>query len=121
MFERLRRLLLEKLNSDVTEEERTKVLAESVATLFNTIGKEDILRQEKGVLYFGNTMLSPEQIKRLRGEAQAFKNMQLFKVLDNEVRYHANKKAMEAVNLDQLTAAKMIQYTWDVLKSRLEI
>lgn len=121
MFERLRRLLLEKLNGYAMEEDRTKVLAESVATLFNTIGKEDTLHQEGGALFFGNTMLGPEQVKRLRGEAQAFKNMQLYKILDNEVRYHANKKAMEAVNLDQLTAAKMIQYTWDVLKSRLEI
>ena len=129
-MESLDAVIREKLEADVdftasleslSDEEKGSILSQTVAKLFNTIGKEDTLRKVEGQWFLGDKELRPEQVRLVQSEIEQFRKMSLYHILDLEVRYHANKKMAEAQDLRQLDAAKMIQYTWDVLKSRLNV
>jgi len=114
---------IEQIKSIDNLEERNKVLSLSVKKLFNTVGKDDILkRYVQGNMeqwWFEGKLLSPEEVKSLKREAESFRAMRLYKVLDMECRYQANKKMHEAQTLSQLESAKLLIWTWDVIKSRL--
>lgn len=104
--------------------ERQKVLTVAVKRIYNTVGKDDILK----IVYNGHTeqwffegkLLTPEEVRMLKHEAETFKASRLYKIIDMECRYQANKKMHEAVTLPQLESAKLFFWVWDLIKTRLK-
>ena len=105
----------------VSDAERERILAEVVADLYNTISKDDqlIVYADGSGSLLGQTITEP-QVKSLKAQAKALTTSPLFTVLDTGIKYQANKRMHEALNQQQLDAAKMIHYTWDVFKSLLK-
>ena len=100
---------------------REKVLTQSVSKLYNTIGPEDILREEKGQMIVGDKILSQDEKKLLMSEATQFLATRLWKVLQADVKYQANKKMyLESKSLDDMVFGKMWTYTLDAIRTRLE-
>lgn len=100
-----------------TEDE---VSNEAVRKLFNNVGPEDILRADGDVWLFRGKPLMTAQVQALRIEAKSILASKTFQILDTELKWHTNKKLREAQTERQLDAAKMIEYTWDVIKTRLK-
>lgn len=103
------------------QKERQKVLTVAVKRLYNTVGKDDVLKiATNGQWWFEGKLLSPEEVRVLKHEAETFKMSRLYRVLDMECRYQANKKMHEAFTLPQLESAKLFFWVWDLIKTRLK-
>ena len=115
------RILRKLYIASLGEKERHEVLTEAVKKLFNTIQEEDILRlNERGKHTYMGRELMEEELTALKNEAEALKNSQLFKILDKEVRYQANYKMFaDSQSTEDVISAKLIMWTWDVIKSKL--
>ena len=104
---------------DVTR--KYQILTLATKKLFNTISSEDILKQnEDGSWMLEGKPLTQLEVKSLKSEAQAIQNTRLWKVLDKDVKYHCNQKMRAATTILELESAKVIEYTWDILKTRLK-
>lgn len=100
--------------------ERNQTLSIAIEKLYNTISSDDILRQDGIKLFFRNKELTQPEIEQIKLEAEAFKRSILYKVLDADCRYQANKKMfIEAHTLEQLEAGKLMLYVWDIIKTRV--
>src|SRR3990167_3451765 len=98
-----------------------KELNKAIKDLFNTIGAEDILRDENGVWFLEDKPLNEGQKKLLISEANVFTKTLLWRVLQADVRWQANKAMFEkAQTTEDLTAGKLWVYTLQCFKTRLE-
>jgi hypothetical protein len=104
-----------------TNENRTTLLTLAVKKLFNTIGSDDILKEdEKGNWMYEGKTISPEVKKLLIAEAHQLQGMNLWKVLQSDVKYQINRKMFLLAENDlHLTAGKLWLFTFDAFKTRL--
>lgn len=105
----------------LSNSDKHKILTETVKDLYNTINSDDILKEENDKwLYEGRELTAPE-VKNLKEYAENFVNSQLFKVLDKDLRYQANRRMfIDSQSNDDLIAGKLLLYLWDVVKTRLK-
>ena len=105
----------------LSNSDKHKILTETVKDLYNTINSDDILKEKNDKwLYEGRELTAPE-VKNLKEYAENFVNSQLFKVLDKDLRYQANRRMfIDSQSNDDLIAGKLLLYLWDVVKTRLK-
>src|SRR3990167_6891150 len=102
----------------MTKEEK---LTKEVKHLFNTIGAEDILRDENGIWYLEDKPLNEGQKKLLISEANVFTKTLLWKVLQDDVRWQANQAMfLKAKSIEDLVAGKLFLYVLDCFETRLK-
>ena len=101
--------------------EKYRILSLAVKNLFNTISSEDILKEnEYGQWRFQDKLLQDEEKKLLIEETKQFLNTRLWKVLQKDVEYQANKKMfILAENEIQVAAGKLFLYALDAFRTRL--
>lgn len=100
---------------------KDEVLTEAVKHLYNTIGAEDILKEEGGQWTFTGKPVEDAMRKLLISEAQVFIKSRLWKVIQLDVKYQANKKMFEeAVSQMDMVMGKSWVYVLDCMKTRLE-
>lgn len=103
------------------QEDKHRILSLAVKDLFNTIGPEDILKQDvDGKWLFGNKVLSKGQVDAIKGDVKYLLTSMLWKVLQKDVKHQANRKMyiLGKTDLDFI-AGKMFLYTLDAIKTRL--
>ncbi len=127
----MRRWLIEKLGGypdvdsaleSITDAgEKTKILTLAVKRLFNTIGSEDILKLNKNSEWmFKGKVLSQGRKDLLIAEAKALLGTDLWKVLQQDTMYHANKKMfVSSKSESDIIFGKMWLYTLDAFATRL--
>lgn len=127
----MKRLLIKKLGGYATIEDAIKaidskedkhtILTKAVSELFSTIGDNDILKQSGGQWLHQGRILTEEEIKQIQSEATTFRKFRLYEILNAEVKYHAAYKMYyKSQTVDDLVAAKMIEYVWDIIKTKLK-
>ena len=100
---------------------KEQALTKSVKHLFNTIGAEDILRDENGVWFLEDKPLNEGQKKLLISEANVFTKTLLWKTLQLDVKFQANRKMFNDSKTEMdLIAGKLWTLTLDCFKTRLE-
>lgn len=98
-----------------------KVLTEAVKHLFNAIGPEDILREEKGVFIFRGKPMTQAESDLLRAEAEQFVGSKLWRVLRMDVRWQLNKKMFIEPNITMdVLWGKLLLFYDDIYKTRLQ-
>lgn len=104
------------------EARKHQVLTEAVKKLFNTIGVEDILKQNpNGTWMYRDRPLSPQEVENLRTEAQFLQQSRLWKLIGLDVKYQLNKKMFdESVITMDVMWGKLQQYLWDIVRTRME-
>lgn len=117
MMQRLRKWLIRSLDGIPNEE----VLTKAVSHLFNTIGEDDILKEKDGVWTIGNKPM-PDATRRLViSETKTFLSTMLWRVLQIDIKYKANKAMFERSRSDiDLTAGKLWLYILDCIATRLK-
>lgn len=102
--------------------ERAVILTLAVKKLYNTIGADDILKpMDGGEWMFQGRTLSKGQVVMLQAEAAQVEQMLLWKILQKDILYQANKKMyLLAENDLQVVTAKFWLYTFDTFKTRLK-
>ena len=100
---------------------KDEVLTRAVKKLYNTIGSEDILREEMGQWTINGKPINDAIKKLLVSEAQIFLKSRLWQGLQTDIKYRANKVMFEKAQTEQdLIAGKLWLYTIDSIKTRLE-
>lgn len=133
MFDKLRKLFIYKLGGFVTIDDaiasitamnltdRHLILTHAVKRLYNTISADDILKEVAGGTWMleGKAM-SDAQKKQLIAEARNFIDSSLWKLLQKDIKYQANRKMYLLGKTDiDLIAGKLWLYTLDAIKTRL--
>lgn len=121
-FLKKRKVDVDEFVAHLEKEERVKLLTYAVKRLFNTIGPDDILKEnEYGQWLIAGKPINETEKNLLIAEAQQLLKSKLWGVLQADVKYQANKKMfLLAKNEEQLTAGKMFLYAFDCLNTRLK-
>lgn len=113
----MRKWLIKKLGGYHKDE----VLTEAVKHLYNTIGADDILKIEGQFWTIAGEEIDEATKRLLISEANIFLNTRLWKVLQIDIKYKANKKMfLESQSELDLVAGKLWQYTLDCISTRLK-
>lgn len=97
------------------------VFADVVKDLYNTIGANDILQEKDGAWYFEGKQLPDGIAKGISSEASTFLKTSLWRVMQADVKYQANKAMFEkAQTKDDILAGKLWLFLQDCYKTRLE-
>lgn len=100
---------------------KSETLTAVVADLFNTVGPEDILREENGKLLFEGRVLTDGEANLLKAEAAALMKSRLWKVLEREMQYQANKRMyVDSKSELDLIAGKLMVYHLDIMRTRMK-
>lgn len=130
----LRRWIIEKLGGypdfdaviesikDKDSAERNVILTLAVKRLYNTIGPDDILKiHEHGEMIFQGRHLSAGEVEMLQAEAKQFYKSRLWKVLQAELQYQANKKLyLDSRSENDIVAGKLWKFTIDAINTRVK-
>jgi len=101
---------------------RDEVLTQAVRKLYNTIGPEDILKQNaEGQWIVEGRIISEADKQLLISEANQFLSTKLWKVLQADIKYQANKRMyLDSKSEADITFGKMWTYTLDAIRTRLQ-
>lgn len=104
-----------------SKEDKHKILTKTVSHLFKTIGDNDILKYEKGLYWYKGRELTEHEVKQIKSEAELFEKFFLYEVLNAEVKHHTARKMFYlSQTVDDLIAGKLIEYTWDIIKTKVK-
>lgn len=102
-------------------EEKNKVLTMAVKKLFNTVGPDDILKIIGRNWLFEGRPLRDAEVVMLKAEANQFQQSFLWKILQKELRYVANKKMyVDSKEIIDMVAGKLLVYYVDIIATRLK-
>lgn len=100
--------------------DKHKILTLAVEELYNTISKDDILTEKDGAWYSKGKPVDGNICKVLMAEAENFKKSKLWSILQEDIKYHSNKKMfIDSLSVDDLIAGKLWLLTLDTFKTRL--
>lgn len=106
---------------DMSLPDKSKWLTLAVKRHFNTIGSEDILRVvDSGAWLWEGKPLRQEQVQLLKAEAAQYEQTFLWKVIQSELKYQANKRMFITSEGDMdLVAGKLLVYYIDIVKTKI--
>ncbi len=109
------------VDSEASLEKRNEILTRAVRKHFNTIGAQDILHiDELGQWRCEGKILQEGDKKLLVAEATQILGMRLWRLLQADIKYQANKKMYRhATKSDDMVAGKLWEYTLDAIRTRL--
>lgn len=102
--------------------EKFEILTLTVKRLYNTIGAEDILKQhDTGQWTFEGKPVTDSDRKLLVVEATQFMETKLWKVLQADIKYQANRRMFISAKSEiDIVAGKLWLFTLDAFRTRLE-
>lgn len=102
-------------------EDREYILTNAVARLFNTVGPDDVLSFTNGFAQFKGKKLQEEEFKLIQEEAKAFYKTTLWNVLENDIKFEANKRMfLQSQDVVDITAGKLFLFTLKIISGRLK-
>jgi len=98
-----------------------------IGDVFNTISEEDILRIERSthpsksdVWHYKNAALTQAQVDFLKDQAASFRKSELWQILSDELRWHAQQKGLvKSQTTEDIISSKILLYLVDVIDSKL--
>lgn len=101
--------------------EKYQILTLAVKKLFNTVGAEDILRTDAGGNWiFQGKHMTDAMKKLLMAEANQFEETTLWKVLQADIKYQANRKMYLLAKTEMdIVAGKLWGLTLDAFRTRI--
>lgn len=99
------------------------MLTHAVKRLYNSVGADDILKTDKtsGQWTYMGKPISKEETAVLVEQAKWLLDTRLWKVLQSDIKYQANKRMfIESQDVHDLTAGKLLLYYTDIIHTRLK-
>ena len=102
------------------DKDKVRILTLAVKDLFNTINEDDILKEVHGQWLFEGKPMNGEQMKLLMSEAAVFEKTTLWKVLQKDIEWQANRKMFILSRTEmEMTGGKLWKFTFDAFRTRL--
>lgn len=101
---------------------KKQVLTEAIKELYCVISSDEILRQEpKGVIVYKGRPLSGLEIAKLKEEALFIKNMKLWHMIQQDIKYVLGKKMWEECRTkEDLIWGMLATYLNDIINTRIK-
>ena len=101
---------------------KREILTEAVKKLYNSIGPDDILKQNPdGTWTFQDRPITQTEVEQLRAEARVILGMKLWRAIKLDIRYQIGKKVWEEANcMDDILWGKLLTYLDDIIRTRLQ-
>ncbi len=113
--------IIKKLLNCLTKEQKQEILTMAVRKFFNTISADDILKEKDGQWFYEGRAMNEASKKLLISQAEVLKEWQLWKILQDDIRYQANKRMfLDSKTENDLIAGKITLWTLDVISTRLK-
>jgi hypothetical protein len=117
----IKRFIVEALGGYYPPVDKHDILDERVASLFHTIRKNELLRQENGVWYSGDRELTEHEIRQIKAEARVLLNSRLWQVLEQDIEYQSYRTIFTKSRTEiDLIGGKMLKVYLDIHKTRLQ-
>lgn len=122
----IKQWLIHKLGGYATIEEALQAapqqtLNKAVSDLFCFVSKDDLLKEQGGLLYHKGRQLSEAETKSVCSEAEFLQKTMVWKVLLSETKYHATKRLyFDSQSEHDITWAKLLLYLTDIWKSKVD-
>lgn len=102
-------------------EDRKTLLTLAVRRLFNTIGSDDILKEnENGDWVSEGKVLSRGTVDLIRAEARALEGSTIWKILQRDVQWQTNRKMFILGKSEMdIVVGKIWLYSFDAIRTRL--
>jgi hypothetical protein len=99
-----------------------------IQEVFNTVSEKDLLKITKfdnptksDIWHYQGNELPTANIQMLQTQARSLKESELWKILRNELRWHAEQRGLvKSKTESDLIASKMMLYIIDVIDSKLD-
>ena len=104
-------------------ERKNEILTEAVKKLFNAISSEDILQRdlETHLLKFQGKLMTEEQERQLKSEAETLLGLKLWRVIKMDIRYQLSKKMFEeAKTKEDIVWGQLLTYLDDIIRTRIQ-
>ena len=89
--------------------------------IFDTFSKDDVLREENGVVKWKGNELPAETLATLKQEAQAFSKSLLWKILKAELQWYAMKSLItEGKEVEDIRVARAFGNIVNVVDEKLK-
>jgi hypothetical protein len=86
--------------------------------LLNAVVLEDVIREDKDILYIGNRRATDDELKQLIAECKALEGFTVWKLMNETIKKDALDRGWnKSVKMEDLNAGKTIFYTLDLQKS----
>lgn len=113
--------IVKKLLNYLTKEQKQEMLTMAVRKFFNTISADDILKEKDGQWFYEGRAMNEASKKLLISQAEVLTGWQLWKILQDDIRYQANKRMfLDSKTENDLIAGKITLWTLDVINTRLK-
>lgn len=91
--------------------------------IIGVISPDEVINYDnKGQIFIGKNLITKQELKTLQSEIKALESMELWKYMNETVRYHAVHKAIhEATNFEHVLAGKMALWTLDLFNSIINV
>lgn len=102
---------------------RRTLLTYAVKRLYSSVGADDILKTDKtsGQWTYMGKPISKEETAVLIEQAKWILDSRLWKVLQTDIKYQANKRMfVESVDVHDITAGKLLLFYGDIIHTRLK-
>lgn len=97
-----------------------KLIRFLTSEVFNTISEEDVLKRQGGSWTLKGQPLTKGQVDVLKKEAKSFSQMLFYRVLQDEIRWHARGILEKAETQNDIISAKLLSYFTDVVTSKVK-
>ena len=99
---------------------KNKILNFILKHLFNSITEQDVLHVVGNNVFYKDTLLTKKQRDGIILEAKEIKNLAVYKILVDELKYSANKKIYQnSVTTDDLVFGKAALWVIDILETKI--
>lgn len=91
-------------------------------SVVKVIVPDDVIREDKGVLYLGSKRITDQELKSLQAEVKALESMRLWSIMNETLKKVAFDKGWtNSKTMEELNTAKTIGYTLDFQRSIAKI
>lgn len=116
-YKKNRQNSMEATDKEVLQRKLIRFLTSEV---FNTISEEDVLKRQGGSWTLKGQPLTKGQVDVLKKEAKSFSQMLFYRVLQDEIRWHARGILEKAETQNDIISAKLLSYFTDVVTSKVK-
>ncbi len=90
--------------------------------LLNSVNPDDVVRQDKGVVYMGKNPIQEQDIRQMQAEIKALEGFRIWRIMNETVRSQAMDLGFnKSVNFDDMRNCKMMLFNLDIFNSIIKV
>lgn len=99
---------------------KQRIINYLLRTVVRIVVPEDVVRDERGILYLGRDKITLDEIRVLKAEIKSLEGMRIWSIINESVKRKAFEKGWrDSTTMEHLNTAKTMYTTLDIQSSIL--